>query len=241
MNDISTNFKLGESLNVARTKIEEDSVEKVTETCEIVNPNNELCVLLSIFSVDLESQAQTDIVKNKTQSDADENVSSLDVNFIHLDTPLTTSLLFTEQKLDSVLSKVEEWLKKEQKLSLKNPNYKSQAFRNYIINFEVLSIDPDTNLIWYKKLMLNGDQIEKRICLPLSLVFVAFHMSHSHELSGNLGQMKTLANLKRYFSFPGMYESVTVLINDCLSCQKNKQKPKKIIRSSSSALGRLGD
>ena len=49
MNDISTNFKLGESLKVARTKIEEDSVGKVTETCEIVSPNNELSVLLSIL------------------------------------------------------------------------------------------------------------------------------------------------------------------------------------------------
>ena len=42
MNDISTNFKLGENVNVPRTKIEQDSVEKVTEICEIVNPNNEL-------------------------------------------------------------------------------------------------------------------------------------------------------------------------------------------------------
>ena len=38
--------------------------------------------------------------------------------------------------------------------------------------------------------------------------------------------MKTLANLKRYFFFPGMFKRVTVLINDSLSCQKNKQKRK---------------
>ena len=74
--------------------------------------------------------------------------------------------------------------------------------------------------------MPNGDHIEKKICLPLSLMFVAFQVSHSHELSGHLGQMKTLANLKRYFFFPGMFKWVTVPINDCLSCQKNKQKRK---------------
>ena len=95
----------------------------MAEICEIVNPNTELPVLLSIFSLDLESQAQIDIVKKKTQSNADETLSSLGVNFIHLDTPLTTSLLLTEQKLDSVLSKVQEWLKREQKTSLKDPNY----------------------------------------------------------------------------------------------------------------------
>ena len=226
LNDISINFKLGENVNVPRTKIEKDTVRKVTEICEIVNSNTELPVQLSIFSLDLESQAQIDIVKKKTQSNADENLSSLELNFIKLDTPLTTSLLLTEQKLDSVLSQVQEWLKREQKPSLKDPNYQSRAFRNYINNFELLFIDPDTNLVCYKELMSNGDHMEKKICLPLSLMFVAFHLSHSHELSGHLGQMKTLANLKRYFFFPGMFKWVTVLINDCLSCQKNKQKRK---------------
>ena len=62
---------------------------------------------------------------------------------MRLDTPLTTSLLLTEQKLDSVLSQVQEWLKREQKPSLKGPNYQSRSFRNYIRNFELLFIDPD--------------------------------------------------------------------------------------------------
>ena len=90
-----------------RTKFEKDTGGKVIGICEIVSPNTELPVLLWIFSLDLKSQAQIDIVKKKTQSNADENLSSLDVNFIHFDAPLTTSLLLTEQKLDSVLSKVQ--------------------------------------------------------------------------------------------------------------------------------------
>ena len=53
----------------------------VIEIFEIVNPNTELPVLLSIFSLDLESQAQIDIVKKKTQSNADEKLSSFDVKF----------------------------------------------------------------------------------------------------------------------------------------------------------------
>ena len=122
-------------------------------------------------------------------------MSSLDVNFIHLDTPLTTSLLLTEQKLDSVLSNVQEWLTKEQKPTSKDPNYQSRASRNYINDFELLYIDPVTNPSCYKELMANGDHIEKKICLPFLLMFVAFHLSHSHELSGHLGQMKTLANI----------------------------------------------
>ena len=87
--------------------------------------------------------------------------------------------------------------RREQKPSRKDPNHHTRAFRNYIVNFELLFIDPDTNLICYKELMPNCDHIEKKIYLPLSLMFVAFHLSHSHELLGHLGQMKTLANLKR--------------------------------------------
>ena len=101
-------MKTSENVNAPRTKIEKGSVRRVTEICEIVNRNTELPALLSILNLDLESPAQIDIVKKKTQSNANENLSSLDVIFIHLDTPLTTSLLLTEQKLDSVLSKVQE-------------------------------------------------------------------------------------------------------------------------------------
>ena len=122
----------------------------------------------------------------------------------------------TEQEFDSLLSKVPDWLKEEQKPSLEDPQYQSRAFRNFINNFELLFIDPDTNLICYKKPKPNGDQIEKKICLLLSIMFVAFHQSHSHEVSGHLGQMKTSANLKRYFFVPGTFKWVTVLINDCL-------------------------
>ena len=122
------------------------------------------------------------------------------------------------------MSKVQEWLKREQKPSLKDPNYQSGAFRNYISFFELLFVDPDTNLICYKELMPNGDHIEKKICLPLSLMFVAFHLSHFLELSGHLSQMKTIANLKRYFFFPGMFKWVTVLINDCHVKRINKNE-----------------
>ena len=49
-----------------RQKIERYSFGKVTEICEIVNPNNEKPVLLSIFSLDLESLAQIDNVKKSS-------------------------------------------------------------------------------------------------------------------------------------------------------------------------------
>ena len=55
MNDIPTDFKLGENVNVPRAKTEKNIVRKVPEICEDVNPNTELPVLLSIFSLDLES------------------------------------------------------------------------------------------------------------------------------------------------------------------------------------------
>ena len=115
-------------------------------------------------------------------------------------------------------------VKKGQKPTPKDPKFQPRAFRNHINNFELFFIDPDTNLICYKEFIPNGDQIEKKIFLPLSLMFVAFYLSHSHGLSGHLGQLKTLANLVKLFFFPEKFKWVTVLINDCLSCQKNKPK-----------------
>ena len=65
LNVISIKFKLGEKLNVFRTKTEKDSFGKVTEIWETVNPNNEVPVLLEKFCLDLESLAQIDYVKKK--------------------------------------------------------------------------------------------------------------------------------------------------------------------------------
>ena len=104
-------------------------------------------VPLSIFSLDLESQTQVNMVKTQFTSDA--NKTHENMNFIPIDTPLTTDLIKTEQKLDNVLSQVSEWLKDNEKPSLKDPNYQSRAFKNYINNFELLFIDPETELICY--------------------------------------------------------------------------------------------
>ena len=41
LNAIFTNFKLGQNVNVPRTKIEIESAADVTAICEIVNPNKE--------------------------------------------------------------------------------------------------------------------------------------------------------------------------------------------------------
>ena len=147
-------------------------------------------------------------------------------------------MIKTEQKLDNVLSQVSERLKENEKPSLKDPNYQSRAFKNYINNFELLFIDPETELICYSN-QSDDSETERRICLPLSLMFVAFHLAHSHELSGHVGQMKTLANLRRCFFFPGMFKWVIVLINDCLSCQKNKQKRKDLHEAPLQAWGGL--
>ena len=50
LNGISTNFKIGENVNVPRTKTEKDSDGNVTKICDLVDPNNELPVLISILA-----------------------------------------------------------------------------------------------------------------------------------------------------------------------------------------------
>ena len=43
-------------------------------------------------------------------------------------------------------------------------------------------------------------------------------------MSGHRGDACTLNNISRYFYWPGMYKWVTMLIQDCIDCQKNKSK-----------------
>ena len=43
-------------------------------------------------------------------------------------------------------------------------------------------------------------------------------------MSGHRRDASTLNNISRFFYWPGTYKWLTMLIHDCLDCQKNKSK-----------------
>ena len=101
----------------------------------------------------------------------------------------------------------------------------SKAIMSYINNFEKLSFVG--NILCFQQQTDEPDIEYLKICVPLSLFFKAFQLAHC-ELSGYVRLDKTLAIVKRFFYWPGMYKCIENLIADCLDCQKNKQKRRDI-------------
>ena len=58
----------------------------------------------------------------------------------------------------------------------------------------------------------------------MSLFIKTFELAHTDQLAGHVGKDKTIAKIKRFFFWPGMYKWITQLIAGCLDCQKNKHK-----------------
>ena len=60
----------------------------------------------------------------------------------------------------------------------------------------------------------------------MSFFIKTFELAHTDQLAGHLGKDKTIANIKRFFFWPGMYKWINqlMLIAGCLDCQKNKHK-----------------
>ena len=56
-------------------------------------------------------------------------------------------------------------------------------------------------------------------------VFQSFLLAHC-ELSGHKGLDKTVANVKQFFHWPGLFKWIENVIADCLDCQRNKHKRK---------------
>ena len=96
----------------------------------------------------------------------------------------------------------------------------SKAIMSYINNFEKLSFVG--NILCIQQQTDEPDIEYLKICVPLPLFFKAFQLAHC-ELSGHVGLDKTLANVKRFFYWPGMYKWIENLIADCLDCQKTNK------------------
>ena len=62
-------------------------------------------------------------------------------------------------------------------------------------------------------------------CLPLSMMFKAFNISHTQNTKGHSGSEKTYSNLIQNFYFPNAPTWIKVLCNDCILCQLNKPYP----------------
>ena len=59
-------------------------------------------------------------------------------------------------------------------------------------------------------------------CLPLSMMVIAFDISHTQHTKGHSGSEKTYSNFTQNFHFPNAPIWIKVFCNDCIICQLNK-------------------
>ena len=86
-------------------------------------------------------------------------------------------------------------------------------------NLNNTTINENTDLLEYK---LNESIVP---CLPLSMILIAFNISHTQNIIGHSGSEKTYSNFIQNFYFPNAPIWIKVLCNDCIVFQLNKPYP----------------
>ena len=89
----------------------------------------------------------------------------------------------------------------------------------YFRKFNNTTINESTDLLEYQTPDF------KVPCLPLSMMLIAFNISHKQKTKGHSGSEKTYWNFTQNFYFPNARIWIKVLCNDCIICQLNKLYP----------------
>ena len=156
--------------------------------------------------------------ENTKLHDARELINKL--TFFSKEFDLNKSVICQEQLKDPVIQQIRQLRTNKNKDEKKIEFRQSKAIMSlikYINNFEKMSFG---GIILCVQQQTDEPDIESlKICVPLSLFFKVFQLAHC-ELSGHVGLDKTLANVKRFFNWPGMYKWIENLNADCLECQK---------------------
>ena len=106
--------------------------------------------------------------------------------------------ILQEQLKDPVLSIVRSWLEGNLSPDLRAPETRqSKGLLRYGQELGRLLIEEHGQILCYGEPSDTLDEMNLRICLPLSLFLICFRMGHYDELGGHMGASKTYANAKR--------------------------------------------
>ena len=137
---------------------------------------------------------------------------------------LDLQTLSEEHVKDPVLQVVRKWIKTSYTRPQKTPDINQSKALLYYNKFEQLFIEDDTNLLCYREPIQDTCKTEIKSCVPSSVFLPLFSLAHTHSQSGQPGIFKTFGNIRQYFFWPGQYQWIEYLIEDCIECQTNKTK-----------------
>ena len=133
---------------------------------------------------------------------------------------ITISTLKQYQNLDPVIRQLKSWHKyKTKPVKADTTILGNKTLLRYFRKFKNTTINENTDLLEYK---LNESTVP---CLPLSMILIAFNISHTQNIKGHSGSEKTYSNFIQNFYFPNAPIWIKILCNDCIVCQLNKPYP----------------
>ena len=133
---------------------------------------------------------------------------------------ITINTLKQYQNLDPVIRQLKSWHKyKTKPVKADTTILGNKTLLRYFRKFNNTTINENTDLLEYQ---LNESTVP---CLPLSMIFIAFNISHTQNIKGHSGSEKTYSNFIQNFYFPNAPIWIKVLCNDCIVCQLNELYP----------------
>ena len=131
---------------------------------------------------------------------------------------LDVSTILAEQMKDPVLGTVRSWIRKNTPPDTKSPEIQqSKGLLRYCLEFSRFLIKEEGKLLCHNEPSDKLDEENFRICLSLSLFLACFRLGHYNKMGGHMRAIKTYANAKRFFYWPGMFDWIYALTADCPS------------------------
>ena len=133
---------------------------------------------------------------------------------------ITLQLLQKYQKFDPVFRQLKSWHKYKTKPTKADTTIiGNKTLLRYFRKYNNTTINEITDLLEYQTPDF------KVPCLSLSMMLIAFNISHSQHTKVHPGSEKTYSNFTRNFYFPNAPIWIKVLCNDCIKIQLNKPYP----------------
>ena len=133
---------------------------------------------------------------------------------------ITLQLLQKYQKFDPVIRQLKLWHKyKTNPAKSDTTLLENKTLLRYFKKFNNRIINENTDLLAYQTPDF------KVPYLPLSMMLIAFNISHTQNTKGHSGSKKTFSNFTQNFYLPNAPIWIKVLCNDCIVCQLIKPYP----------------
>ena len=141
-------------------------------------------------------------------------------NFLPPSEKITLQVLQKYQNLEPVIRQLKSWHKYRTKPAKADTTILgNEILLRYFRKFNNTIINENTDLLEYQT------PDSKVPCLPLSMILIAFNISHTQNTKGHSGSEKTYSNFTQNFYFSNAPIWIKILCNDCIICQLNKPYP----------------